>query len=369
MTRLSCARPNEDFEQHILQGVSRSFALTIPQLPAGLRRPVTIAYLLCRIVDTIEDEETLSIAQKRLLFHEFREVVAGKLAPHGFADRFYPLLSGRTLPAEKELICNTPAVMQTFFSFNVTQQAVLRRCVTVMSTGMLKFQEIKGRHGLQNLSQLNNYCYHVAGVVGEMLTDLFCEYSEEIANNREKLFGLAASFGQGLQMTNILKDLWDDRERGACWLPQDLFREAGFDLRNLTAGQHIPTFGEGLAALIGIARVHLRNALTYTLIIPRHEAGIRKFCLWAIGMAVLTLRNINQKRDYQSGREVKISKARAKTVILVSNAALRCNFVLKALFKLAARGLPAASPLTISLRPAAGPVSDDRPLKYQSTLD
>ena len=37
-------------------------------------------------------------------------------------------------------------------------------------------------------------------------------------------------------MTNILKDVWDDRDRGACWLPQDVFLAAGFDLRSLSPG-------------------------------------------------------------------------------------------------------------------------------------
>ena len=44
----------------LLPGVSRTFALTIPQLPEPLRVPVTNAYLLCRLADTIEDEPALS---------------------------------------------------------------------------------------------------------------------------------------------------------------------------------------------------------------------------------------------------------------------------------------------------------------------
>ena len=43
---------------------------------------------------------------------------------------------------------------------------------------------------------------------------------------------LATSFGQGLQMTNILKDIWDDHKRGACWLPCDHFRKYGIDIKH-----------------------------------------------------------------------------------------------------------------------------------------
>src|SRR6266404_2288967 len=50
---------DETYQDHILPHVSRTFALTIPQLPPALRTPVTTAYLLCRIADTIEDEPTL----------------------------------------------------------------------------------------------------------------------------------------------------------------------------------------------------------------------------------------------------------------------------------------------------------------------
>ena len=53
------------YQAAMLQCVSRTFALTIPQLPGALRDVVGNAYLLCRIVDTIEDEPTLSAALVR----------------------------------------------------------------------------------------------------------------------------------------------------------------------------------------------------------------------------------------------------------------------------------------------------------------
>ena len=55
---------DERYQERVLPLVSRSFALTIPQLPAELRIPVANAYLLCRIADTIEDESALSSATR-----------------------------------------------------------------------------------------------------------------------------------------------------------------------------------------------------------------------------------------------------------------------------------------------------------------
>jgi farnesyl-diphosphate farnesyltransferase len=340
MRRPDAQLPDFEYERRVLQQVSRSFALTIPQLPPALQRAVTNAYLVCRIVDTIEDEGSLSLDQKRFFFQDFIKVINGQASAQQFADALYPLLSGRTLPEERELIGNTPLVIRNTMTFSQKQQAAIKRCAIIMAQGMRAFQETKGLQGLKDLSDFNRYCYHVAGVVGELLTELFCEYSSEISRDREKLLPLAVSFGQGLQMTNIIKDLWEDRNHGACWLPQDVFQKVGCDLKNLFSGQYTDAFGQGLAVLIGLARVHLQDALAYTLMIPRHEPGIRRFCLWAIGMALLTLRKINKKRNYQSGQEVKISRRTLKAIILVTHVTLRSNFLLKRLFGLAARGLP-----------------------------
>jgi len=330
----------QNFEQQILQSVSRSFALIIPQLPPALSSVVTNAYLLCRITDTIEDEVALTIDQKNFFFQKFIDVISSRVSANHFADELYPLLSDMTLPAEKELVRNTASIIRTTLSFDEKHQAILKRCVTIMSEGMLRFQKIKSPYGLNELSDMDSYCFYVAGVVGEMLTALFCEYSGEISENRKRLFEVAASFGQGLQMTNILKDLWDDRERGVCWLPRNIFQKAGFDLKNLSTDNYVHTFGEGLTELIGITHAHLKNALAFTLIIPPHETGIRKFCLWAIGMAIFTLRNINKKRDFKSGNDVKISRRTLKAVIIVSNATLKSNYLLKTLFNLTTRELP-----------------------------
>src|SRR5919198_165901 len=167
-----------------------------------------------------------------------------------------------------------------------------------MANGMAQFQLRNEKHGLQRLEDLDQYCYYVAGVVGQMLTELFSLHSPEIAKNHDAMMQFAVSFGQGLQMTNILKDVWEDYRMGFCWLPREIFAKEGFDLRDLSMSRDREGFQRGIQRLIGIAHGHLRNALTYTLLIPRNEIGIRNFCLWAIGFALLTLRKINRCLHY-----------------------------------------------------------------------
>lgn len=332
--------PDFDYGPRILKKVSRSFALTIPQLPMALIEPVTTAYLLCRIADTIEDEAGLSIDQKQHFFDHYIAIFKDELSAHHFSESLTPLLTDQTLPAEHDLVANTPKIFESFFQLNNCQQTEIGQCVETMAFGMMEFQKLQNAHGLETRSQIDDYCYYVAGVVGEMLTGLFCDYSKQIDQKHEKLLQLAVSFGQGLQMTNIIKDLWEDKSRGVCWFPQDIFRKAGFDLATLCAGSYKPSFGEGLKSLIGIAHGHLQNALSYALLLPRCEVGIRKFCIWAVGLALFTLQNIKNNLDYSCSRDVKIPRSTTRRIILVSNTCIRSNFLLKSLFHLAAQGLP-----------------------------
>ena len=331
---------DEQYQLHILQDVSRTFALTIPQLPNRLKRAVSNAYLLCRIVDTIEDDNALDAVQTRHFVAMFSRIVAGELPAQQFADELSPLLSTDTISSEHNLIKNTATVLRITHSLNSNQREALRHCVEIMSKGMADYQDTETLDGLENMAAMDKYCYYVAGVVGEMLTKLFCDYSAEINRHQEVMMQLASSFGQGLQMTNILKDIWEDRKRGACWLPQDIFDQYGFDLRQLEPNCKDPNFHSGLGHLIGIARQHLQNALDYTLMIPKNEKGIRKFCLWALGMAVLTLDKLNHQRDFSNGSQVKISRKSVKITIAMTNMLVGQDKMLRRLFGYSARNLP-----------------------------
>ena len=345
-TRISLNNPkslsqlsDDDFQTLLLEGVSRTFALTIPQLPEKLYGAVANAYLLCRIVDTIEDEVSLSAGQKKYFCSEFIDVVKTGVNAEPFAVELAPLLSAQTIPAEHTLIHVLPRVIQITHTFDDDQIDALAGCVETMAEGMPIFQAQNLHNGLATLADLDKYCYYVAGCVGEMLAKLFCHYSPEIAQHKDELLALSVSFGQGLQMTNILKDIWDDAQRGVCWLPQDIFTETGFDLKNLSLETNDENFRTGLERLISIAHGHLHNALLYTQKIPAHETGIRNFCLWALGMAVLTLKKIKQNLDFKHSDQVKITRNSVKATILATRLMGRSNALLTLLFNLTSREL------------------------------
>ncbi len=349
---------DEVYQDRILPHVSRTFALTIPQLPADLRRAVTNAYLLCRIADTIEDEPALSAADTFIFLQRFTAVVCGREQAALLAREIEQRLSDRTLPAERNLVSNMERVVRVTARLHDRQRAAIQRCIEVMCYGMHRFQSTAGLRGLARSSDLDRYCYYVAGVVGEMLTELFCAYSPSISQRRAALHDLAASFAQGLQMTNILKDVWEDRQRGACWLPQEVFTRHGIDLAQLSPERSDPQFHAGMRELIGVAHIHLRNALAFTVLIPGEEPGIRRFCLLAVGLAVLTLQKIERTPGFTAGSQVKVSRSAVAMTRILTSLTARNDGMLMRLFARAARGLPLAGPSAVR-RPARAAMFED----------
>jgi hypothetical protein len=99
--------------------------------------------------------------------------------------------------------------------------------------------------------------------------------------------------------------------------------------------------------LVGVAHVHLRNALSFTLLIPGKDAGIRRFCLWAIGLAILTLRKISATPGFTAGKHVKVPRSAVAITRITTNISVRNNWMLERLFDIAARGVPLAPPGTV----------------------
>lgn len=307
---------HEDLPLLLVPQLSRTFALTIPKLPPDLRSTVGTAYLLCRAADTIEDSQLSDRDRKIAQLDMFLAGVEETTSWEDVSERLAADLGGEVGPEELELIDSLPGLIELLQTRPARQQAAVRTCLRKMASGMKTY--VNRPTGLADMAELDDYCYVVAGVVGEMLTELFCDHAADIDENREKLEKLAASFGQGLQMTNILKDIWDDRRQGRCYLPQSLFCAASLDLRDLDVAARKPNFRPTIHRLATVALEHLGNAVEYTLTIPRRHTGIRQFCLLAIGMAYATLNRVVQVLHFSADYRPKISRSTVKSVMLAA---------------------------------------------------
>ena len=274
------------YQKAILSSVSRTFALTIPLLPPIIEKVVGNTYLLCRIVDTIEDAAELTPEAKKNLSALFLDVVLERAPVESFVELCLDALKNYSNHDELDLIAHTPTVLRILHTCSRHDQEVVSRCVSIMSEGMSRFHGRQTEAGLRDLSEFEDYCYVVAGVVGELLTSIFRHYSPQFSKNIQGHENLAIAFGQALQMTNILKDSPEDRARGVSWKPANLSQ----------------------LDLLQIAYQKLSDSLTYILLIPKEEVGMRRFCLLAFGLAVLTLDKLAARDHFERQEDIKLSR-------------------------------------------------------------
>ena len=300
------------YQKTILGSVSRTFALTIPLLPPPIEKVVGNTYLLCRIIDTIEDAAELAPEAKYHLSKLFLDAVLGKIPVTSFVSPCLEALKNYPNQDELDLISHTPTVLRILHTCPTNDQLAIARCVSIMSEGMSHFHSKQSQNGLSDLNEFEKYCYVVAGVVGELLTTIFSNYSPAFAKNIKGQEALAIAFGQALQMTNILKDSEADQARGVSWKP-----------RNMSE-----------SALLQVAYQKLVESLNYILLIPKPEFGIRRFCFLAFGLAVMTL-NLIAKRDSSSQtQEVKLSRKMVLAFYSFTSIAAKSNLIMKLFFRL-----------------------------------
>ncbi|WP_370629115.1 phytoene/squalene synthase family protein [Polynucleobacter sp. 15G-AUS-farblos] len=306
--------PNADmaYQKTILGSVSRTFALTIPLLPPTIEKVVGNTYLLCRIVDTIEDAADLSPSSKQALSKLFLDAVLEKAPVSSFVEPCLIALKNYSNQDELDLISHTPTVLRILHTCSIDDQAAVSRCVSIMSDGMSHFHNKQTQAGLKDLQEFEQYCYVVAGVVGELLTAIFSNHSPQFAKRIEGQEDLAIAFGQALQMTNILKDSPEDRARGVSWKPANI---------NQTE-------------LLSIAYQKLQDSLRYILLIPKQEIGIRRFCFLAFGLAAMTLSKIASHQLFTHKDAVKLSRHTVMAFYGFTKIASGNDALIKAFFSL-----------------------------------
>jgi len=315
-----------------LPKVSRTFALTIRLLPGALEHPVAVAYLLCRIADTIEDSAALRASEKSALLDEFRSAIGGGTTP-GLARAF----AGAATDDER-LARDAEVALTAFRRLPAPMQARIRPHVEEMCGGMAEFARARGdRTGLYtlpDLGSLDRYCYFVAGTVGHLLTGLFGDHLRGIdGERRERLTALATSFGLGLQLTNIIKDIAADRERGWCFVPAELCRAHGFDPEELLEAGHRRAAQAAMEVLIAKARAHLDDAVTYCTLLPRSAYGVRMFCLLAVNLAIRTLRlAAHDPRLLDPTEKLKITRGEVRATLAMTALTAPSNRLLRSYY-------------------------------------
>jgi len=290
--------------EELLIASSRTFALAIPHLPEPTRREVTIAYLLFRVADTFEDAASWPRSQRIEALEQFGRLLQS--ADRDEIEHVSRRWAGEVpceQPGYRELLADLPFVLDSFFALSPAAVGLIREHTRRTASGMARFvarTTDDGELRLRDVPDLQAYCYVVAGIVGELLTELFLLGRPRLAAAAPRLRGLARAFGEGLQLVNILKDAASDANQGRRYLPDGIDR----------------------AEVMSLARRDLHAAAEYVLALQRAgaERGLLAFNALPVRLAHATL-----DRVQQAGPGSKLTRREVFVIVQSLNQALDHN--------------------------------------------
>ncbi|KAI3429253.1 hypothetical protein D9Q98_005350 [Chlorella vulgaris] len=272
--------PGLAFCYDMLNRVSRSFAIVIQQLPAGLRDAVCVFYLVLRALDTVEDDMSLDPALKVPLLRCFHEKSY---------DRKWKMSCGSG--EYVRLMENYPLVTDVFLRLDQRYQSVIADICQKMGAGMAEFvTDSAAESEVATTKDYNLYCHYVAGLVGIGLSHLFASSGLESESFQHTEDGVANEMGLFLQKTNIIRDYLEDiteEPRPRMWWPKDVWGlyadslEAFRDPAQSTPALHC------LNHLITDALGHVESCLEYMSRL--RQPNVFRFCAIPQIMAIGTL--------------------------------------------------------------------------------
>lgn len=320
-----------EYCRKVLPLVSRTFALNIEQLEGDMFKTVLLGYLLFRIADTFEDTVYRDEEEKIGDLSDFSEIFKGdKDLPHRL--RLYESLKFRWKENSdaKGLIENGHRVLRCYFDIPDVYRRIIDPLIVETSEGMAKFQRQKLNSNkrifqLANINELEDYCYYVAGVVGKMLTEVFCQ-RESIEEKRSGLEDFRVHFGTALQLINIVKDYKKDISRGWCYIPVAVTEKYHIELNKIET-LSLEQIQGIIKDIIPIIVTYLDSSLRYIKLLPLSERSIRVFCIIPFILGYRTLAKIVQMEGNKLTREEVAAIMRQSDTYAKSNNSLEEDYL------------------------------------------
>ncbi len=214
--------------RNITKKSASNLALAFILLPKAKRDGMSALYAFCREVDDVADEESVPVAERRVQLAAWREDV--RRACDGGAPQF---------AVNREL--QTVIRAHPGLSFALFDDLI--RGVE-MDLDIQRYQ---------THAELEQYCYRVASVVGLLSIEIF-----GYTNPRVREY--AVHLGQALQLTNILRDVKTDAERGRIYLPLEELARFRVTEEEILRGEYSPRFRELAASVAARAKNFYRLA-------------------------------------------------------------------------------------------------------------
>lgn len=284
----SSAQPSglNSAQKTILQGVSRSFGLTIRLLPPALQAPVGIGYLLARATDTVADTTALPLTERQVLLDRMTLAIATPSTSASKDPELQRLTQAfaaqQTDPNERALMQALPQCLPLLHTLHPADQASVRQVLGHITRGqqldMARFGP--GLHALQTEAELSDYTWLVAGCVGEFWTELCGRHLPGYSLlPQAEMMRIGRAYGMGLQRLNIIRDAGADLAAGRCYWPEETLAHAGLSPEMLAR-----------AAQTGDADTLQALAPLYTAWLDHTQAQLAEGMRYALALQPLRLR-------------------------------------------------------------------------------
>lgn len=320
----------EELGGKLLEGVSRSFYLTLKALPQGLREPLSLAYLLARAADTMADTIQVPDAVRLTCLAEFERrvrlplrdpIAEGVLVARLLVD-FVPHQEDAH---EARLLERLQEALDAFHASPEGQKSAMVGVLGPIIQGqMLDIQRFPGDGKLRALAttrDLDDYTYLVAGCVGEFWTRLCATEAEGSFNDGVSLDEMVARgirYGKGLQLVNILRDPGKDLKLGRCYIPEEALQTAGLSVAD------VQTDPAKLMPLLTpwkkLCREHLHEGIRYLDEVKNRRLLYATALPLLLGIKTLALIETADWSALETG--VKVSRAEVSKVLLEAGVAV-----------------------------------------------
>lgn len=320
----------------LLKQVSRLFYTTLAVVPQVVRDQVSLAYLFARAADTIADTDLIDRSKRLAYLKEFQKQFESdsldREAIRAIQTEMAPLQQDS---AERVLLQRLDDCFRLFSEFQPEDRQRVQRLMITLTKGMeLDLNCFPGSSAMQvaalkSLDDLDQYTYYVAGCVGEFWTDLMCAHRPALAGwNVREMSQAGIRFGKGLQLTNIVKDVAHDLQRGRCYVPEPVLQAAGLTPLDLVDPERLPQFRPALRTLVKLALSHLDHGWLYTMAIPRREIRLRLACMWPILSAGESLKLVQRSPDLLNPTvKVRIPRSKVYQIMALTTGTAGCSYV------------------------------------------
>ena len=209
----------------LLRSVSRSFYLSIRFLPAQLREPIALAYLLARATDSVADTQGISVPVRIETLKMLSNGIQGKASRDVVVDLIAAFVPLQEKTSERQLLESLPDCLGWLNQIEQADRKDIRGVLEKITHGQMldlqRFDDPQEIRALGTAADLDDYTYLVAGCVGEFWTRLCFRHVRNFARlSEDEMLALGKRYGMALQLINVLRDAGSDLRAGRCYFPE-----------------------------------------------------------------------------------------------------------------------------------------------------